>query len=156
MNGANIPSIPLKMSAPQLRRALFRQSFTRTVCGDLVVMPEQYRLDKAGEKFHIEVEEIYRKGDGEEPGSAAEDRKRYLFAFMLKLLSFSLPCVLVREHLDRRIERLLAHHGAHIDVELVADGLARVHAGIAEVVADPDEVQPALSAPAPQTGRAYR
>ena len=42
-------------------------------------MPEQDRLDKAGEKFHIEVEEIYSKGHGEEPGGSAEDRKGYLF-----------------------------------------------------------------------------
>ena len=64
------------------------------------------------------------------------------FGICIVPLPFS-PCIFVRQNLDRRVERLFTHDGAHIGVELVADGLARVDARVAQVVADPDEVDAA-------------
>ena len=72
------------------------------LAGNFVIMFQQYRLDKAGEKFHIEVEEIYCEGHCEK----CEAYKQQLFKELAEFGHFYLL-----SFFDSSLFTTTLHHG---------------------------------------------
>ena len=98
----------------------------------------EQRLNGRG-KLHVQIKEVHRKGQGEETGQKAQKAQKN-FAYLIHVFSFRLPGFFIRQDLKAGVKGLLAHHGAHVAVDLLAHALTGDDPGVEEVMGNPDKM----------------